>query len=144
MDLTSLVFCEAQPRHFDAIVRMEEEAGGSSLVVLTGGHALAEAIGRGHYVTVAIHEDEVAGWIWFGVDMGRGAEEVGYVYRVAVTRPRARSGVGAALLAHAQSTLAARGVTRVRTTVDADNEDARAFFESLGYRIDSLTMERAL
>jgi ribosomal protein S18 acetylase RimI-like enzyme len=78
------------------------------------------------------------------VDLGRGAEEVGYIYRVAVTRPLAGSGIGAALLAYAQSTLAARGVTRVRTTVDADNEDARTFFESRGYRVDAVTMERAL
>jgi ribosomal protein S18 acetylase RimI-like enzyme len=144
MDLTSVTLCDAQPHHFDAIVRIEEEAGGSSLVVLTRGQALAEAMGRGHYVTVALHDDDVAGWIWFGVDLGRGAEEVGYVYRVAVTRPLARSGIGVALLAHAQATLAARGVVRVRTTVDAENVDARAFFESRGYRLDAVTMERAL
>jgi ribosomal protein S18 acetylase RimI-like enzyme len=144
MDLTSLVLCDAQPNHFDAIVRIEEEAGGSSLVVLTRGHALTEAIGRGHYVTVALHEGTVAGWIWFGTDMGRGAEEVGYIYRLAVTRPLARSGVGAALAGHAQSTLVARGVRRVRVTMDADNGDARTFFESRGYRLDAVTMERAL
>ena len=61
-----------------------------------------------------------------------------------MTRPYAGSGVGKSLLTHAHSTLAARGVTRVRATVDADNEDGRAFFESRGYRMDAVTLERAL
>ncbi len=143
MDL-ALALCEAQPHHFDAIVRIEQESGVGSIVALTRGHALAEAIGRGHHVTVATVDGTVAGWIWFGTDMGRGAEEVGYVYRVAVARSHARSGIGAALLAHAQVTLAARGVTRVRATVDAGRHDARAFFERSGYRVDAVTMERPL
>lgn len=144
MDRARITLVEATQEHIDAIVGVEREAAGSSLVALTHGHAVREALDRGHYVTVAIDEGEVAGWIWYGTDLGRGAEEVGQIFRVAVAARHAGRGVGRTLLEHAQATLAARGIMRVRITVDAGDEGARAFFERLGYSVDAVSMERPL
>ena len=92
MDAPAFRIVEAAPEHFAAIVRIERAAGGSSLVALTAELALEEALQRGHYVSVALDGDTVAGWIWFSVDGSRGGEEVGHLFRVAVAPERARSG----------------------------------------------------
>ncbi len=91
MDAAALTFVDATREHFDAIVRIERAAGGPSLVALTDGLALDEALERGHHVTVALDGDTVAGWIWFSVDGGRGGEEIGQLFRVAVAPERARA-----------------------------------------------------
>jgi ribosomal protein S18 acetylase RimI-like enzyme len=144
MDSRALTFADAAPHHFEAIARIEREAGGSSLVTLTAGQAIEEAVRRGHYVIVALYAAEVAGWIWFAVDGARGGEEIAQMFRVAVAPERRRSGVGRALVEHAQAVLAARDCTRVRVTLPADDEAGRAFLASLGYAVDALTMERPL
>ncbi len=144
MDLRALTFVDAAPQHFDAIERIEREAGGSSLVALTAGLAIEEAVRRGHYVIVALDVADVAGWVWFSVDGARGGEEVAQMFRVAVAPERRRSGVGRALVEHAQAVLAARDCTRVRVTLPAGDEVSRAFLASLGYAVDALTMERPL
>jgi ribosomal protein S18 acetylase RimI-like enzyme len=143
MSAPEIAFVDATPAHFEAIVRIERAAGGSSIVVLTEGLALAEAVERGHYVSVALEDGSVAGWIWFSVDAGRG-ELIGLVYRVAVAPGRARSGIGRALVEHAQQVLAERGATRVRAVVPGGDDATRAFFAGLGYQVDALTMEHPL
>ena len=102
MDPRALTFADAAPHHFDAIARIEREAGGSSLVMLTAGRAIEEAVRRGHYVIVGLDADEVAGWVWFSVDGARGGEEIAQMFRVAVAPERRRSGIGRALVEHAQ------------------------------------------
>lgn len=144
MDAPVLTFVDAKPEYFDAIVRLDRMAGGSSLVALTEGQALAEALRRGHYVIVALDGDAVAGWIWFSVDNSRGGEEIGQLFRVAVAPERAHSGVGRALVEHAQATLAARACTRVRATLTGGDEATRAFLASIGYTVDAVIMERSL
>jgi predicted N-acetyltransferase YhbS len=144
MERPSLTFADATSDHFDAITRLEREAGGSSIVALTEGLALDEALRRGHYVIVALDAGEVAGWIWFSVDGSRGGEEVGQVFRVAVAPGRKRGGVGGSLVEHAQAVLTARRCTRVRFTLPGDDDETRAFLARLGYAVDAVTMERAL
>lgn len=141
---TTITIVETGAEHLDAIVAIERETGGRSLVALTGGDALTEALARGHDVAVALADGEVVGWAWSATDLGRGAEEVGQIYRVAVARRHANKGIGRALVEHAQTALAGRGVRRVRITVDAADEEAQGFFKELGYEADALTMERVL
>lgn len=93
---------------------------------------------------VAMHAGAVAGWIWFGRSLERGGEEIGLIYRVAVSREARRAGAGRALLARAGADLAEYGCTRVRATVDGGDESARALFEGAGFVVDSLVMEREL
>jgi len=144
MERTALVIAEMQPAHFDAILRLEREAGGRSVVALTHGHALREAHDRGHLLLVALRGEEPVGWAWCSVDAGRDGETAGHIYRVAVAAGGRRLGVGRALAGHARATLAGRGVTRLRTTVPGDDPAARAFFEAQGFAVDALVMERPL
>lgn len=144
MDRPALTFIDATPQHFDAIVRMERESGGSSLVVLTEGLALDEALRRGHDVIIALADGDVAGWIWFTVDGARGGEDVGQVFRVAVAREHLRNGVGSALVEQAQTILAQRQCTRIRFTLPGDDGATRAFLAKLGYAVDAVIMERPL
>ncbi len=144
MDLPALTFADAAPHHFDAILRIERDAGSGSVIALTAGQALEEALSRGHYVIVALDAGDVAGWAWFTVDGSRGGEEVAQLFRVAVAADRRRAGVGRALVEHAQSMLAERNCTRMRAVLSDDDDAARAFLGALGYGVDSVTMERPL
>ncbi|TAK64407.1 MAG: GNAT family N-acetyltransferase [Dehalococcoidia bacterium] len=144
MDRPALTFADAAPRHFDAILRIERDAGPSSVVTLTAGQALEEALERGHYVLVALDADDVAGWAWFTVDGSRGGEEVAQLFRVAVAAERRRTGVGRALIEHAQAVLAERDCTRMRAALAGDDHVARSFLAALGYAVDTVTMERPL
>jgi len=144
MDRPALTFIDATPQHFDAIVLLEREAGGGSLVVLTEGLALDEALRRGHDVVIAMADGDVAGWIWFSVDNARGGEDIGQVFRVAVARAHLRKGVGSALVEHAHAILAQRQCTRIRFTLPGDDGATRAFLAELGYAVDAVIMERLL
>ena len=144
MNASLLTLTDATPSHFAAIVAIERELGSGSVVALTEGLALDEAVHRGHYLTVALSDDDVAGWIWFHVEIGRDGEEVGHVFRLSVARANRRCGVGRTLVEYARETLKQRGCTKMRTTVDGADEAARAFFEQTGFTIDAVVMERAL
>jgi len=144
MDRLALTFADAAPHQFDAILRIERDAGPSSVIALTAGRALEEALARGHYVIVALDGSEVAGWAWFSVDGSRGGEEVAQLFRVAVAAERRRTGVGRALVEHAQSILAERNCTRMRAALAGDDDATRAFLGALGYGVDTVTMERPL
>ena len=144
MERTGLTFANAAPRDFNAILQIERDAGPGSVIALTAGQALEEALARGHYVIVALDAGEVAGWAWFTVDGSRGGEDVAQLFRIAVTEDRRRTGVGRALVEHAQAILAERNCTRMRAALAADDDAARAFLAALGYAVDTVTMERPL
>jgi len=139
----SISVSEATPAHFEAIVRIEQTSAAGSIVALTGAQALREALDRGHWLVVATADGETAGWAWFAMELKSG-EHVGRLYRVAVAEAHRRRGVGSALVAHARDVFALRGCTRVRLTIDSDDEGARTFFERAGFRIDAITMDRPL
>jgi ribosomal protein S18 acetylase RimI-like enzyme len=144
MDRPALTFVDAAPHHFDAILRIERDVGPASVIALTAGRALHEAVARGHHVVIALDGTDVAGWAWFTIDGSRGGDEVAQLFRVAVAAGRRRSGVGRALVEHVQGILAERTCTRVRASLDGSDDAARGFFGALGYAVDSVTMERLL
>jgi ribosomal protein S18 acetylase RimI-like enzyme len=144
MDSATLTLADATPAHFAAIVAIEREGGPGSVVALTEGLALQEALERGHDLVVALDGDAVAGWIWFSLDAGRGGETVGQIFRIAFASGQRRHGVGRALAAHAQAELADCGCTRIRATFAGDDDGARLFLASAGYAVDAITMERPL
>lgn len=141
--IASVTIADATPAHFSAIALIERESPSGSLVALTGATALDEAFARGHYLVVALDGGAVVGWAWFSVDAGRGGEEIGILYRIAVAADRRRQGLGRALLDHVRDTLAARTCTRLRVTF-ADDDAARPFFGAAGFALDAITMERPL
>lgn len=57
----------------------------------------------------------------------------GWVYYVACDPGRRRQGLGRAIMAAAERWLTARGVWKVQLLVRAGNDDARTFYEHLGY-----------
>ena len=55
-----------------------------------------------------------------------------------------RRGVGRALMAHAERLARERGCPRMQLTTGLDNEDARAFYRTLGYAEFGFTLHREL
>ena len=139
-----LSFAVATQEHFDAIVQIERRAGGGSVVALTGGRALQEALDRGHWVIVALDGGSVVGWAWFSVELDRGGEYTGQIFRIGVEAAARRAGVATALLEHARTVFAGREVVRVRAVLDGADAEAQAFFEAAGFAQASVTMERPL
>ena len=135
---------EATAEHFHAIVEIERATGEGSVVALTEGAALQQALDRGHWLAVALDGEAVSGWIWFSIELGRSGEYVGQIFRVAVPQDARRAGVGTALIDHANMVFAERVVASVRITVSSGDEGARLFFEAAGYAPEALTMERRL
>ncbi len=58
----------------------------------------------------------------------------GWVYYVAALPERQGSGLGRGIMAAAEAWLKARGVWKVQLLVRADNDQARGFYEGLGYK----------
>jgi ribosomal protein S18 acetylase RimI-like enzyme len=141
--LSSLSLVEASPEHFPTIVRIERQSPSRSIVAATEGHALYEALERGHWVCVAMRNDDVVGWIWFTVELV-GGEHIGSVLRIAVDRDARRRGAGTALLAHARRLFEERACTRMRLSVAGEDEGARAFFASAGFTVDAIHMDAPL
>ena len=144
MTAPALAIVPADAAHIDAIVAIERDAGSASVVALTHGHAVREAIARGHDVIVALDGNAAAGWAWYAVEDGRDGEPVGQLYRVAVAASSRRAGVAAALVAHAGDALRARGCRRLRATVGAADGDALPFFRAAGFADDAIIVEATL
>lgn len=84
--------------------------------------------GRGS-AWVAEVNGQVVGAVLMGQDGRRG-----YLYHLAVAELWQRLGIGWALVDAVLEELAALGITRSHVMVLADNADARAFWERLGWR----------
>jgi len=144
MDALAVTLFNATPVHFDAIVRIERAIGGSSAVAIGGAATLEHAHERGHWLTVALDRDEVAGWAWFTIDIDRGGEYAGQLLRIAVDPSQQRRGIGRALLDHVRATMRERECARISLTLDAADDAARAFFVANGLAVDSLAMGQPL
>ena len=144
MVAAGLTLDSADASHTAAIVAIERAIPGTSIIALTNGLAVEEALARGHDVFVALDDDTVVGWVWCSIEVGRGGAAIGQLSRIAVASAHRRRGVGRALVEHADARLRERGATALRLSVDATAPAAIAFFESLGYAPSIITMERAL
>jgi len=71
--------------------------------------------------------DGIEGSIMVGFDGHRG-----WVYYLAVSPDRRRSGLGRALMEAAEDWLRARGVPKIQLMIREDNAEALGFYESLG------------
>ena len=81
------------------------------------------------------HRDgEVVGSAMAGYDGHRG-----WVYYLAVAPGRQRGGLGALLMAEAESRLLALGCPKVNVQVRSGNEAVAAFYDRLGYTPDGAT-----
>ncbi len=88
-----------------------------------------------HGVFAACDGDDVVGWVHvflaLRVESGPFAELGGFV----VSASHRRRGVGRALLAAAEDWAASRGVRKLRVRSRLEREDARAFYENLGFSV---------
>jgi RimJ/RimL family protein N-acetyltransferase len=57
----------------------------------------------------------------------------GWIYYVATTPERQRTGLGRQIMAAAEAWLANRGVWKVQLLIRDDNENVKRFYERLGY-----------
>lgn len=91
-----------------------QQAGeGAMLLALTGGFPVGQA--------------------WLDFDR-RGNAACPRIWAVRVFPPMQRAGIGARLMAEAETLAAARGAEAVELGIEGDNEDARRFYRRLGYR----------
>ncbi len=86
---------------------------------------------RGAQAFVAEEESALVGFV-LARQMSAGR---GHIVTLDVEEAQRRRGVGTALLAAAESWLAAQGVTRVRLETAVDNQPAVAFWQKAGYRL---------
>jgi ribosomal protein S18 acetylase RimI-like enzyme len=80
---------------------------------------------------VAEVDGRVVGTIMAGYDGHRG-----WLYTVAVRPSHRRKGLGAALVRHAESALAALGCRKINLQVRASNFGVVAFYRKLGYSVE--------
>ena len=81
----------------------------------------------GSVILVAEGDDELLATAMVGYDGHRG-----WVYYLAVSPTRQRSGLGKAIMAAAQDWLAEKGSPKIQLMVRINNERALKFYESLG------------
>lgn len=80
---------------------------------------------------VAVVDGKVIGTVLAGYDGHRG-----WLYSLAVAPDRRLSGVGSALVQHAEHELCARGCLKINLQVLESNSDVVKFYETLGYQVE--------
>jgi hypothetical protein len=91
-------------------------------------------------ILVGEAEGRIVGSVMLGHDGHRGA-----IYYLAVTPEEQGTGKGRALVAEAEAWLKARGAWKINLLVRHDNAKVKAFYESLGYRLnEAFSMARKL
>lgn len=95
---------------------------------------------RPEWLLVAVAGDEVVGTVMAGYDGHRG-----WINYLAVAAGQRRAGLGRALMAEAERLLGEAGCPKVNLQLRQGNDEALAFYESLGYvRDDVVSLGRRL
>lgn len=97
-------------------------------------------------VRIARINGEIVGFVTYVVELDRFVREktVGYVQNLYVRENHRGSGIGTALLASAESELAARGADIVTLETMESNTKAAAFYREQGYTLHRQTFAKAL
>jgi ribosomal protein S18 acetylase RimI-like enzyme len=80
---------------------------------------------------VALNQGCVVGTVLAGYDGHRG-----WLYSLAIHPMHRQQGLGKALVAHAEETLANKGCMKVNLQIMGGNEAVTAFYESLGFTVE--------
>ena len=96
-----------------------------------------DSLDQGHPHVVALLDDEVVGWCDVLPVFGEARRHVGTLGIGLVRRAR-HQGLGAALMRAAIAAAWAKGLTRIELTVRADNPNARALYERMGFAHEGL------
>lgn len=100
----------------------------------------------GDTVRVARRDGDVVGFVTFGQESEHYQQDVtrGIVHNIYVAAGHRGEGVGSALLAAAEDSLADRGVDAVALQAMASNEAARAFYRTNGYDPHRVELEKSV
>lgn len=91
-------------------------------------------------VLLAERDGAVCGSVMVGFDGHRG-----WVYYLAAAPDHRREGIGRSLMLAAEAWLAAIGSPKIQLMVRSDNQEARGFYEALGYALqDVVTIGKRL
>ena len=82
---------------------------------------------------LALHGDEIVGWILTHPHRSDDGAERGFIEDLVVARSQRDQGIGRRLMEIAESHYAKRGSEGIELTVRANNEPARHLYDSLGY-----------
>lgn len=96
---------------------------------------LSESAPQG-FILVACDAGGLLGYVWAGSCRGQGLIGSGEICAIYVQPAAGGSGVGSALLASAETSLARAGFPHAMLWVFARNRDARRFYEHHGWRLD--------
>ncbi len=125
---------------YDAVLALWQSSEGVGLSDADSRAAIGRYLARNPGLSFTAWDgDELAGAILCGHDGRRG-----YVHHLAVRPSHRRQGLGKALAARCLDALAAEGIDKCHLFVFANNADAMAFWESVGWslRVDLKVMSR--
>ena len=95
-------------------------------------HEPSEVIDRklavDNLIYVAIEDEELIGACIAGYDGHRG-----WLYSIALSHNKRRTGAGSALVEHAIQSLKEMGCVKINLQVRSENSDVAAFYETLGF-----------
>ena len=83
------------------------------------------------------------GGVWFGI-VGVGEARAGYVYNIRIRPDQRRKGYGRAALLALEALAARLELPALRLNVFGHNPGAETLYRSLGYKVTSATMRKAL
>ncbi|MFQ3319762.1 MAG: ribosomal protein S18 acetylase RimI-like enzyme [Natronomonas sp.] len=97
-------------------------------------------------VLLAERDGDIVGFVTFGRESESFEQDVtrGLVHNIYVTAGHRGEGIGSALLAAAEETLAERGVDSVALQAMAANDEAREFYRRHGYDPHRIELEKAV
>ena len=89
-------------------------------------------------------DGETVGFVWLALERQPGAGGGAWIYDIEILPECRGRGFGRALLAAAESEAAAHGVDSVGLNVFGSNQVARNLYESAGYTISSMQLQKQL
>ena len=127
----------ATPADIDAVLALWDTAGPPSKSLADTDEGVRRLLGRDPDALLVCEEDgEIVGTAVVTFDGWRC-----FVYRMAVATTHRRRGIGGALVAAAEERIRGLGGVRADILILKDDEQARAFWGSLGY-VPDLRLER--
>jgi GNAT superfamily N-acetyltransferase len=87
---------------------------------------------------------EVSGWAWVALDHPRGAPKTAFLYDIEIAEPKRGTGLGRALLAAVEESVATTDALALELNVFGRNHPAVALYASSGYAVTTQQMRKEL
>ena len=93
------------------------------------------------FVLLAVSTGEPVGHLWCHLEPDK---RLAFVYEIVIQEPHRRHGYGRSALLQLEQLLMTQGIERLGLHVFGDNNRAQALYQSLGYRITGISMQKEL